>query len=347
MSCDGCRVLRKGCSDKCILRTCLEWIDCAEAQAHATLFVARFYGRACLFSFIHDVQEKQRPALFKSLLYEACGRTINPVFGAVGLLWSGKWDVCHAAVEKVLRTGSLRQVPQAAISQSSEKVQSSPPKAQSTLKRVTKNVSYYPHLVQPLYEDVQTASLSGHAHHTVQQHESFDICQQKQIGRLDANLQPRIKLAKTPSSTLSQRTFSKEEHDELFAESNASRKRLHSWTESSSDIGCLASRRVRILEGITGNYASTPCKIDALFPVQQAKSMPTDYIDLNLTLSSYGAASYESRLGVKTPPPCVSVCSESSTSDLSSPDITFSPMTRDANANNHKLELNSLFQADT
>lgn len=44
-------------------------------------------------------------ALFQSLLYEAVGRTINPVNGAVGLLWSGKWHLCQMGVDKVLRGG--------------------------------------------------------------------------------------------------------------------------------------------------------------------------------------------------------------------------------------------------
>lgn len=47
-------------------------------------------------------------ALFQSLLYEACGRTVNPVFGAVGLLWAGNWTTCQAAVETVLKGGVLR-----------------------------------------------------------------------------------------------------------------------------------------------------------------------------------------------------------------------------------------------
>ena len=47
-------------------------------------------------------------ALFQSLLYEACGRTVNPVFGAVGLLWAGSWTTCQAAVETVLKGGILR-----------------------------------------------------------------------------------------------------------------------------------------------------------------------------------------------------------------------------------------------
>lgn len=47
-------------------------------------------------------------ALFQSLLYEACGRTVNPVNGAVGLLWTGNWHVCQAAVDTVLRGGVLR-----------------------------------------------------------------------------------------------------------------------------------------------------------------------------------------------------------------------------------------------
>lgn len=41
-------------------------------------------------------------AIFKSLLYEACGRIVNPIYGAVGLLWSGNWAKCQGAVEAVL-----------------------------------------------------------------------------------------------------------------------------------------------------------------------------------------------------------------------------------------------------
>ena len=142
MSCNGCRVLRKGCSESCILRPCLQWIESPEAQGHATVFVAKFFGRAGLMSFISNVPEPQRPgnslfllkkkkkkpyslsfyqdifwrlffaALFQSLLFEACGRTVNPVNGAVGLLWTGNWHVCQAAVETVLRGGTLRPMPE-------------------------------------------------------------------------------------------------------------------------------------------------------------------------------------------------------------------------------------------
>ncbi|KAG8642681.1 LOB domain-containing protein 37 isoform X2 [Manihot esculenta] len=103
MSCNGCRVLRKGCSETCILRPCLQWIETPEAQGHATVFVAKFFGRAGLMSFISAVPESQRPA---------CGRTVNPVNGAVGLLWTGNWHVCQAAVETVLRGGTLRPMPE-------------------------------------------------------------------------------------------------------------------------------------------------------------------------------------------------------------------------------------------
>ena len=51
-------------------------------------------------------------ALFQSLLYEACGRTINPVNGAVGLLWSGNWHVCQAAVDTVLAGGVIQPFPE-------------------------------------------------------------------------------------------------------------------------------------------------------------------------------------------------------------------------------------------
>ncbi|CAD6204007.1 unnamed protein product [Miscanthus lutarioriparius] len=106
MSCNGCRVLRKGCSDACTIRPCLGWIKSPEAQANATVFLAKFYGRAGLLNLLAAPpagQDHLRPAVFRSLLYEACGRMVNPVYGSVGLLWSGQWQACQAAVEAVLK----------------------------------------------------------------------------------------------------------------------------------------------------------------------------------------------------------------------------------------------------
>ncbi|KAF2299520.1 hypothetical protein GH714_032349 [Hevea brasiliensis] len=103
MSCNGCRVLRKGCSDNCSIRPCLQWIKSPESQANATVFLAKFYGRAGLMNLIYAGPEHLRPAIFRSLLYEACGRIVNPIYGSVGLLWSGSWQLCQAAVEAVLK----------------------------------------------------------------------------------------------------------------------------------------------------------------------------------------------------------------------------------------------------
>ncbi|XP_066386710.1 LOB domain-containing protein 39-like [Miscanthus floridulus] len=108
MSCNGCRVLRKRCSDACVLRPSIEWIHGAQPQANATVFVAKFFGRAGLVASLAAVPLQHRPALFRSLLYEACGRTINPVSGAIGLMWTGNWDLCQAAADAVLRGDSLR-----------------------------------------------------------------------------------------------------------------------------------------------------------------------------------------------------------------------------------------------
>ncbi|CAL5358105.1 hypothetical protein CsSME_00047866 [Camellia sinensis var. sinensis] len=112
MSCSGCRVLRKGCNENCILRQSLQGIETPQAQAYATVFVAKFFGRAGLMSFLSAVPDSQRPPLFQSLLFEACGRTVNPINGAVGLLWTGNWHICQAAVETVLRGGVLRPIPE-------------------------------------------------------------------------------------------------------------------------------------------------------------------------------------------------------------------------------------------
>ncbi|KAK2664896.1 hypothetical protein Ddye_003470 [Dipteronia dyeriana] len=111
MSCNGCRILRKGCSENCMLRQSLRSIDTPQAQANATLFLAKFFGRAALISFISAVPRIQRPSLFQSLLYEAVGRTINPVSGAVGLLWTGNWNLCQEAVETLLCGGALQPLP--------------------------------------------------------------------------------------------------------------------------------------------------------------------------------------------------------------------------------------------
>lgn len=151
MSCNGCRVLRKGCSETCVLRSSLHWIESPEAQGNATLFLAKFFGRSDLIAFLSAVPDHQRPgasyflflffskfgifctkekiyifgfvwftALFQSLLFEACGRTVNPVNGAVGLLSSGNWHVCQTAVETVLSGGALRPLLTQNLDESSE-----------------------------------------------------------------------------------------------------------------------------------------------------------------------------------------------------------------------------------
>ncbi|XP_008799243.1 LOB domain-containing protein 41 [Phoenix dactylifera] len=111
MSCNGCRVLRKGCSENCSIRPCLQWIKKPESQANATVFLAKFYGRAGLMNLINAGPEHLRPAIFRSLLYEACGRIVNPIYGSVGLLWSGSWQLCQAAVEAVLKGAPIMQIP--------------------------------------------------------------------------------------------------------------------------------------------------------------------------------------------------------------------------------------------
>ncbi|XP_031489552.1 LOB domain-containing protein 40-like [Nymphaea colorata] len=110
MSCNGCRVLRKGCSENCSIRPCLQWIKSPESQANATVFLAKFYGRAGLMNLINAGPDHLRPAIFRSLLYEACGRIVNPIYGSVGLLWSGSWQLCQAAVEAVLKGAPIVQI---------------------------------------------------------------------------------------------------------------------------------------------------------------------------------------------------------------------------------------------
>ncbi|XP_021763556.1 LOB domain-containing protein 40-like [Chenopodium quinoa] len=111
MSCNGCRVLRKGCSEDCSIRPCLQWIKSPESQANATVFLAKFYGRAGLMNLINAGPDHLRPAIFRSLLYEACGRMVNPIYGSVGLLWSGQWQLCQTAIEAVLKGAPITPIP--------------------------------------------------------------------------------------------------------------------------------------------------------------------------------------------------------------------------------------------
>lgn len=48
--------------------------------------------------------------MFSSLLYDACGRMLDPIFGSVGLVGSGNWEVCQAGVESILRGNSASHV---------------------------------------------------------------------------------------------------------------------------------------------------------------------------------------------------------------------------------------------
>lgn len=55
-------------------------------------------------NLISNGPDHLRPAIFRSLLYEACGRMVNPVSGSIGLLCSGNCAVrLQAGVESILR----------------------------------------------------------------------------------------------------------------------------------------------------------------------------------------------------------------------------------------------------
>ncbi|KAI5684278.1 hypothetical protein M9H77_05506 [Catharanthus roseus] len=136
MSCNGCRVLRKGCSDNCSIKPCLQWIKSPDSQANATVFLAKFYGRAGLLNLINAGPEHLRPAIFRSLLYEACGRIVNPIYGSVGLLWSGSWQLCQDAVEAVLKGAPITQ-----IASEAAETQNGPPLKGYDIRHVNKNES--------------------------------------------------------------------------------------------------------------------------------------------------------------------------------------------------------------
>ncbi|KAL2462857.1 LOB domain-containing protein 41 [Forsythia ovata] len=122
-------------AETCTIRPCLQWIKTPEAQSNATVFLAKFYGRAGLVNLINAAAEHLQPAIFRSLLHEACGRIVNPITGTSGLLWSGNWHLCQAAVEAVLSGASVAQV----SSESAAGTVMSPPFKAGDIRHVSKN----------------------------------------------------------------------------------------------------------------------------------------------------------------------------------------------------------------
>lgn len=107
MSCNGCRVLRKGCSKNCSIRPCLQWIKTPESQANATVFLAKFYGRAGLLNLINAGPEHLRPGSSHFLAFsipfsgELIGKFIDVVGAFLYFLLQLFFDLCftrHAGV---------------------------------------------------------------------------------------------------------------------------------------------------------------------------------------------------------------------------------------------------------
>lgn len=101
-----------------LLNSSAEPVSCPLSPLYRNLNVLVIFTKPDLNRFLNLIRHFLiifsicSAALFQSLLYEACGRTVNPVNGAIGMLWTGNWNICQAAVETVLRGGSLRPIPE-------------------------------------------------------------------------------------------------------------------------------------------------------------------------------------------------------------------------------------------
>lgn len=74
------------------------------------IFKIFFANSSNLVAILRNLVFTTHAAIFRSLLYEACGRIVNPIYGSVGLMWSGSWHLCHGAVEAVLRGAPVTQM---------------------------------------------------------------------------------------------------------------------------------------------------------------------------------------------------------------------------------------------
>lgn len=95
--------------------------------------------------------------IFRSLLYDACGRLVNPVYGSAGLLWSGNWQLCQNAVEAVLRGDPITQT--IAIDAADAEVNNGPPLKAYDIRHVPKdeNNSINHHRVKNRFRFKRTA----------------------------------------------------------------------------------------------------------------------------------------------------------------------------------------------
>jgi len=67
-----------------MLRHCLQWIENPQAQAHATLFVAKFFGRAALMSFLSSVPANQRSGMQCNPIYACMKNSYQGIYGING-----------------------------------------------------------------------------------------------------------------------------------------------------------------------------------------------------------------------------------------------------------------------
>jgi len=86
-----------------------------------------FYDLRPILIFLHV-------AIFRSLLYEACGRIVNPVYGSVGLLWAGNWAQCQAAVDAVFKGTPIPEIAASSSASASDHQQPPSPQMLTSLK---------------------------------------------------------------------------------------------------------------------------------------------------------------------------------------------------------------------
>lgn len=90
-------------------------------------------------------------------MYEACGRIVDPISGSVGLLCSGKWEQCQAAVDGVLKGKPITPDPSSSSSSSSSN-NNAPAAAPLTLNVQSRPLKIYD--IRHVSKDPSTASCS-------------------------------------------------------------------------------------------------------------------------------------------------------------------------------------------
>ncbi|GAA0162746.1 hypothetical protein Leryth_024887 [Lithospermum erythrorhizon] len=90
---------------------CLNWMNSSVLQDSAVTILAKFYNPKEVLDILCHTPQHRRAGVLVCLLYEVCGRLLDPENGLEGLFRSGHWEKCYYAVRAILKGETITPLP--------------------------------------------------------------------------------------------------------------------------------------------------------------------------------------------------------------------------------------------